>query len=194
MWSRGTVPAVQNPFVALAGLALVVASCASQGGPVAAERATTTAPILNTTTTPEKSKETTTTSELPSSFPIGTKVTTSAGNFFTLHGYEQPTPGDGFWEPDPGNEFAAVDVEFCRGAKPEASYLTGIGPSDFELQMGDNTRRTGDISVKEPALHYTEVPSIGDCVRGWITYQVPVGIRPKYLVVENTNPLVKFEL
>ena len=177
MWSRGTVPAVQNPFVALAGLALVVASCASQGGPVAAERATTTAPILNTTTTPEKSKETTTTSELPSSFPI-----------------EQPTPGDGFWEPDPGNEFAAVDVEFCRGAKPEASYLTGIGPSDFELQMGDNTRRTGDISVKEPALHYTEVPSIGDCVRGWITYQVPVGIRPKYLVVENTNPLVKFEL
>ena len=173
----------------LAVIVLGLGACAgeSEGGAKSAEPAVTTTPTKNTTTTTEKDKEeeeqeTTTTTTLPDSFPIGTRVETERGNFFTLHGYEQPIPPAQFSEPDPGNEYGSADVEFCRGAEVgEDGFQSSIGPGAFELQMGDNTRRTFDLGVKEPALNYTEVPSIGDCVRGWVTYQVPVGIRPKFV-------------
>lgn len=170
---------------------LLLGACASDsnGGPKAAEEATTTAPIRNTTTTETSTK-------LPESFPIGTRVETTRGNFFTLHAYEQPVPSrNEFLQPDPGNEFASADVEFCRGAPTdENDFFTSVGPEGFELQMGDNTRRSFGVGIREPTLDSTEVPSVGDCVRGWVTYEVPVGIRPKFLICLQTDPLVKFAL
>jgi hypothetical protein len=171
---------------------LILGACASEGegGPKAAEPAVTTAPRENTTVPPD---ETTTT--VPGAFPIGTRVETERGNFFTLYAYEQPVPPLDFFDPDPGNEYAAADIEFCRGVPVEEDeFLTGVGPGDYELQMGDNTRRSFDIGAREPQLNYTEVTGVGDCVRGWVTYQVPVGVRPAFLVVINTDPLVKFAL
>ena len=34
---------------------------------------------------------------------------------------------------------------------------------------------------KDPALNYTKVGT-GDCVRGWITYEVPAGQRPSLVL------------
>lgn len=124
-------------------------------------------------------------------FAIGDRVETGLGNFVTLHAYQQPIPPGEYWTPARGQEFAAADVEFCLGS---AEGQTAIGPADFELQMGDNTRRAGAIAAREPALHYTEIGGPGDCVRGWVTYEVPAGERPAFLLLLNTDPLIRFTL
>ena len=53
---------------------------------------------------------------------------------------------------------------------------------NFQLQMPDNTRRQPAYG-KEPALSYTNL-NPDDCVRGWITYEVPAGVRPVYIVFD----------
>lgn len=171
-------------------LAILAGACSGgdDDGPRLADPTTTT--TRETTTT---AKETTTTQ--PGAFKVGDRVETARGNFITLHAYEQPVAPREFMEPDPGQEFAAVDVEFCAvvetGVPDTPAYA--VGPFDYELQMADNTRRTFDIPAKEPPLNSADV-AVGDCLRGWVTYQVPVGERPTRLLALNTEPLVKFDL
>lgn len=179
-------------------LALLVAAltvgCATEkdtGQPQLADPTTTTeAP-------PTTAGETTTTQPPePTEFKIGDRVETGRGNFITLHAFEQPVAPPQYSEPSAGNEYAAADVEFCAAVPPPDDTGTNVypvGPGDFELAMKDNTRRSFDIGIKEPAMNYTDV-AVDDCLRGWITYQVPAGQRPASLVILQTDPPIRFVL
>lgn len=109
---------------------------------------------------------------------VGDTAVTAAGNEITVHSYEYVPPSD-IWQPEPGFRFAAIDVEGC--AAPDLEGSAGLNPFDFSLQMPDNTRLETDIGVKEPTLNDTTLPP-GDCVRGWVTYQVPEGQTPTSVI------------
>jgi hypothetical protein len=87
----------------------------------------------------------------------------------TVNQHEVPVTDD-LWTPEPGNVFLALDVTYCA-TTTGASY----NPFDWELEMEDFTRRTPGIGVKEPTLNSGELAATGDCVRGWITFEVPAG-------------------
>jgi hypothetical protein len=114
---------------------------------------------------------------------IGQEATTAAGTTVTVYAYEQPAVSDNrFIQPDPGNEYAIADVGGC--ASPSATKTSYFSSGFFELQMPDHTRRQNTISVREPALHTANL-SAGDCLRGWLTFQVPIGTRPKFIIASD---------
>jgi hypothetical protein len=185
---------VHRPLIVVVVLALAACGGEKDGAARLAEPTSSTTERVNETT--EKAETTTTKAPPPETFGIGSRVETSRGNFITLHAYEQPVVPPEFFEPESGQEYAAADVEFCAAVDPPESTGSStypVNPFDFELVMGDNTRRQADMGVKEPTLNHTEV-AVGDCVRGWVTYQVPAGIRPASLTVLRTDPIVKFAL
>ena len=152
--------------------------------------------VAEATPTPEPPAEPTATPEpteppaLSSDLKLGDTATTAIGNTLTVYSYEVPVVAE-FFEPDPGNAFAAIDVEGCAKADLEAP--ASINPFDFELQMPDNTRRQADIGVREPSLNDTTLFA-GDCVRGFVTFQVPAGVTPTVVIFEtfdaDFNPIV----
>ncbi len=118
---------------------------------------------------------------------VGDTAVTQAGNEITVHSYERVPPDDTF-QPEPGFEFAAADVEGCAAEDIEGS--AGLNPLDFALQMPDNTRLQADIGVKEPPLNDTTLPP-GDCVRGFVTFQVPEGQKPTN-VIYTASSIIKW--
>jgi Domain of unknown function (DUF4352) len=78
-----------------------------------------------------------------------------------------------------GTEFAALDVELCA----KGGEAVQVFPGDFTLQMPDNTRRTTKYSGKEPGFQSTNL-NPNDCVRGWVSYEVPIGQRPREVVLD----------
>lgn len=70
-----------------------------------------------------------------------------------------------------GNSFWTANVQQC--SSPTAKGATSANPFDWSMQTADNSRVThGFYTVREPALHATDLAP-GQCVRGWITFQVP---------------------
>ncbi|MEX1254911.1 MAG: DUF4352 domain-containing protein [Dehalococcoidia bacterium] len=113
---------------------------------------------------------------------IGDKVEASGGISLIVYSYDAPvTSANEFSRPDPGNIFAAIDVEMCTGANPPES--ASVNPFDFRLQMPDNSRLEPGISAKEPELNSTNLLA-NDCVRGWVTFEVPEGVAPQFVVYE----------
>jgi len=123
---------------------------------------------------------------------IGDKITTERGNSLTVRTFAPSVAStNSFSEPDPGKQFSAVEVEFCAGP----AGLEGLGapnPFDFELSMPDNTRVDPTLSVQEPALHVTDLQP-GDCVRGWVTFEQPENVQPRF-VVFTRPPLLKWAI
>lgn len=123
---------------------------------------------------------------------VGDTIETAVGNRLTVYGYEAPvSSGNEFLEPDPGNIYAAIDVEGC--VNQQASEAATINPFDFELQARDNRRYEADVGIKEPTLNDTTVIP-GDCVRGFVTFQFPQRQKPAFVVFEtydaDFNPVV----
>ncbi len=125
--------------------------------------------------------------EANANLTVGQTARTSAGNEVTVHSYVAVAPTDTF-QPEPGFELHAADVEGCAGADIEGS--AGFNPFDFALQMPDNTRLQSDIGVKEPPLNDTTLTP-GDCVRGWVTFQVPEGETPTN-VIYTASSIIKW--
>ncbi len=60
--------------------------------------------------------------------------------------------------------------------------------------MPDNIRlRMSNKQVKEPKLDVTTL-SPGDCVRGWITFQKPKGVKPKFVVYSRGRSVTKWAI
>lgn len=121
--------------------------------------------------------------EEPEDLVVGDAAATSSGNEITIHGFEY-VPADDFNQPEPGFRFAAIDAEGC--ANPDSETSANLSPYDFSLQMPDNTRLNGDFFAREPALEATTVLP-GDCVRGWVTYQIPEGEAPASVVFTGSS-------
>ncbi len=166
-------------------LALGVTAACSSGDGDSAEQSLPTA----TEPAPEAPAETAETTEPPppsptppraSSLSVGDTGLAGLGNMLTVHAYETGVT-DEFFEPDPGNEFVAIDVEGCT--RNDLEEPASLNPFDFQLQMPPNTRLVADIGIKEPVLNATTLFA-GDCVRGWVTFQVPQGITPQFIIFE----------
>jgi hypothetical protein len=113
-----------------------------------------------------------------SSHDVGQRVTTGAGNKVTVHAYEQPYR-DREEQLDPGTEFASIDVEACAGSEDAAT-----DPRQWQLLMPDNRRPEPELyalPIREPQFPAAPLPA-GECVRGWITFQVPTGVRAEEVV------------
>jgi Domain of unknown function (DUF4352) len=127
---------------------------------------------------PNPSSTPTTTKSGAGAIALGQTGKTASGNSVTVFSYEQPASGlPGFLQPQtPGDGFAAIDVQACATGGSQGMF----NPFDLTLQMPDNTRRQ-ETSGKQPALNVTTLnPS--DCVRGWITYEVPANQRAASVV------------
>jgi hypothetical protein len=177
-------------LMAMATLGLALVACGNGGegaesqGSDAGEPVGTAAPA---TTVLEP--EVTTTVARASENPIGTEVRTEAGNTVVVYAYEGRTTA-GPSSPPPGKVFAAADVGGCAG--PEGVEL-GLNPFDFELQMPDNTRLQPSYSgSKEPRLRSSPLPP-GECIRGWITFEVPQATKAKAIIF-NGSSVVKWSL
>ncbi|MEX2158412.1 MAG: DUF4352 domain-containing protein [Dehalococcoidia bacterium] len=113
---------------------------------------------------------------------VGEAQETSSGNTMRIYAYEAPVPSTNeFLAPDPGNVFAAIDVEGCTSSSPSASM--SVNPFEFRLQLPDNTRIEPTFSGREPALNGTNLLA-NDCVRGFVTFEIPEGTTPSYVVYE----------
>ena len=112
-------------------------------------------------------------------FPMGFKVPYENGNSVQLYSYEQPVDAsNGFSTPSAGSEFAVADAEVCAGATAEAPYnIFG-----FTAQTPDNRVYDASIGARDPSLSSGTIPAGGGCVRGWVTFEIPVGQRPTYIL------------
>lgn len=119
--------------------------------------------------------------EAPREFREGDTVTFPSGDSVTLHSYTSPVQSEErFWQPQPGKQFATIDVEGCAGSSAGNGYAT-LNPFYFSLQMPDNTRLGLTIpAVIRPDLNHTNLEP-GECVRGFVSFQVPQGTTPSYV-------------
>jgi hypothetical protein len=111
---------------------------------------------------------------------MGEKVQYQSGTTVQVYSYEQGVPGkDSFNQPDAGNEFAVIDAEVCAGSSTTASY----NPLGFHLQTPDNRRYDSSFNdARDPRLSSGDIPPNGGCVRGWASFEVPIGQRPSWVV------------
>jgi len=111
--------------------------------------------------------------------PIGTELTTSAGNTLKLHGVDSNvTSSNQFIQPAPGKKYFAVDMGGC--ASRANTGATSLNMFSFTLQMPDDTRLPPTIAAREPGLGAVELVP-GDCARGWVTFEVPLTQQPVVL-------------
>jgi hypothetical protein len=104
----------------------------------------------------------------------------------TVHSYEQPAgiPTSTFSKPSAGHEFGAVEVEGCNST----SQTLDLNPYQFQLEMPDHSRLQPTVASRVPALHDTPLAS-KDCVRGWVTFEVPSGILPSFVRFQSGSTL-----
>ena len=76
----------------------------------------------------------------------------------------------------PGNKFAAVDVEVCNR---DSDAPISMNAFEFALVMPDNTRiQPTGLPAVEPDLHNPANLQRGECIRGWISFEVPQEANP----------------
>ena len=118
----------------------------------------------------------------PAALRIGQKAETTEGNVVQLLTYQQSVPPT-VLQPEPGNEFAAVEAEICAGPRAP-TQVTGEG---FRVEMADGSRRGRSfLGPKEPVLTEAQLAP-GACVRGWVNFEVPQGTRPAYVVFQGSS-------
>lgn len=171
-------------IVASIALAILVVACGGTGSSLPQASLVPTSATASAAPSPTPTNENT--------FHVGDKVETALGNFFTVHQVIVPyqQTGEFTFPASPGFEWAIVDVEACAGSHP-APNLT-INPFQVAIQMMDNTRVQPGAPVMEPALNNTVLAGPGDCVRGWISYQVPSSVAIRYVVDSYTTPIIRW--
>jgi hypothetical protein len=177
----------QRVATVLAGAALALGACGSTAGPnqpAALSTPTTGRPSTTTTAAPAASGGSTTSSTSPPGPPlrIGENGTTRDGNTIRVLSYQQPVAGT-VLEAGAGQEFAAVEAEVCAGRRS----VPRVSPDSFKVELTDGSRR-GRIyfGPKEPQLADTSLPT-GQCARGWISFEVPEGKRPAFVVFQGSS-------
>jgi len=95
------------------------------------------------------------------------------GAVVTVYGYsEDPTGGDAQPQPPDGNVFSSVDAQVC--AEAAAVFFD---PASLTLVVPEGTPVLRPSYAREPALGAADVAA-HQCVRGYVTYQLPTGVRP----------------
>lgn len=142
---------------------------------------TATGNVVDTESTP-KAKAEPPASTASSELAVGETATLPSGGTVTVYSYESPLSLNGPIQPEPGSEFSAIDVEFC--ANPNNTMRAS--PTDFSLQMPDNTRvRARPLPDRtRPSLDPTPSLPAGDCVRGYVGFEELQGQQPTFVLLE----------
>lgn len=156
-----------------AAVAVVLAACsttAQSTGDIAVRETTSTTAAGASTTAPD-----------PDSLAIGSRFTTEEGNTVQVHTFQQPVQGDVVGA-SAGREFAAIEAEVCAGRRSAR-----VTPARFVLEMADGSRRARSyFGPKEP--QFPEGPVMANqCVRGWVSFEVPEGQRASYVVFDGSS-------
>jgi hypothetical protein len=152
-----------------------------------AQRAAATAPSTTRATLPP-------TTAAATEGPLGATFAINPGaHKVTAHAYKVPIRSTNqFNVPDDGHQFAAADVEYCAGPSGDR-----FGPSSFEFQlaMPDNTRlrSTNSAGLQQPTLESTPLQA-GECIRGWINYEVPTATSPRFLIYTSGGAAARWRL
>jgi hypothetical protein len=129
---------------------------------------------------------------------IGETATFEYEDTTTVYSYTDPAqPVDGLWTPTPGTRYAAIEVEGCAGTvevtDPDANTQMPFNGFLFALQMPDNTRIPPGVPAINPVLPATNLPA-GECVRGNVTFEVPEGQTPTYVVLDSGIPPARWAI
>lgn len=155
---------------AVALLLLVSCSTTAQHSDDIAVRDTTTTTASVSTIAPD-----------PDAIAIGSPFTTDEGNTVTVRSFEQPVSGEVVGA-SAGREFAAVEAEVCAGRRSAR-----VSPARFILEAADGSRYARSyFGPKEPA--FPDGPVMAkQCVQGWVSFEVPEGERPRYVVFDGSS-------
>jgi hypothetical protein len=86
---------------------------------------------------------------------------------------------------EPGNKFAAIDVEGCNR---DSEAPISVNVFEFSLAMPDNTRvQPTGLPAVEPDLHNPVNLQRGECVRGWMSFQVLQEATPAAIVFASSS-------
>jgi len=115
--------------------------------------------------------------------PLGT-TQAAAGAAVTVFAVDAPSPdtsGDVF-KLKAGYEFADIDVKVCNVGGTDVV----ANPGWWTLQMPDDTQAKWDGGGRTPDIGSSSV-SNGQCVRGWVTFEIPAGARPSTIIWTATD-------
>jgi hypothetical protein len=161
-------------------LVIVIAVAASSGGDNEEASVTEASRGEAAESAPTLPRVTSTTARRPPEFDVGDTVVFTNDAKLTIYGYEQGVPPTNqYFEPEPGFEFAVLDVETCAGPSETASY----NALAWKAQGADNRVYTNAFSsARDPQFGSGDLPAGAGCIRGFVTIEVPVGQRPTYLL------------
>jgi len=171
----------------MVALLIVTAAC-SGDSPEATQPPLAEVSSSITTASPTTAAATTTTAALTAGVRIGTEVKTALGNTVTVYSFDPAVSTR--LTASAGRTFTAIDVGGC--VVGSSAPADGPGPAFFQLVMPDDTRASPASPVKEPALRVTRLAP-GECIRGWVTFESPAGVRP-VAVVFNASTLIRWTL
>jgi hypothetical protein len=123
----------------------------------------------------------------PSAQPValGTEILTSKDAKITVFSVGPVESNNRFLKPAAGMVYEAADVQECASPTEDR----GVNPDDFDLQMPDNTRASHTIAIKDPGFHATTLGP-GQCLRGWITYEIPRGQTPALILLTSSTDIM----
>lgn len=166
---------MRTGLVTAAATAVLLGACGRTASGLDAPVATTAPPTSSTTTTLATPAE-------PAPLHIGEKAQTRDGNSVSVLSWEQPVEGTAV-EPGPGQEYGSAEAEICAGRRGAPR----VSPESFAVELTDGTRRGRTyFGPREPALSGGSLAA-GECVRGWLTFEVPRGQRPAYVVFKGSS-------
>lgn len=182
----------RRAVLALAGFAL--AGCGDTTiTKDAAPAETSTAPSTTVATVATTRSTTPTTAAPVTEGPLGTTFTVSPGDrkitAYTFRPSVAPTSQYAS-QPKAGMQFAAAEVQECAGPAGERFSPNRF---DFELAMTDNTRVRAGVEVAAPQLASSPLLP-GDCIRGWVSFEVPTANAVRMVVYSAGNASAKWRV
>lgn len=123
---------------------------------------------------------------------LGATFTVNPGDRkITAFTFRSPvTPTNQFTTPKAGMQFAAAEVQECAGPAGERFSPNRF---DFELALTDNTRIRAGTEVQTPQLASSPLLP-GDCIRGWVSFEVPTTATVRHIVYSVGNASAKWRV
>jgi hypothetical protein len=117
----------------------------------------------------------------PNAPTVGSTITTRHVKV-TLHAYRQPVTVDRPVETTAvGAETAAINVEACN----RTTSTQTVGPYQFFLETPDGHLVFPAKTIATPSPQLRAAPlTTRRCSRGWLSYQIPGGIRAAFVVFQ----------
>lgn len=180
---------MNKAIIVVAVAALVITGCnAANNQPVGTEKAQDGSPPAPTVQTKEVQKKE---EKKNTSVKVGETATFEDSSTLTVHSLQPFQATNQFNQPKPGNRHVAADVEGCAGPKRQSA----MNPFFFQIQLSDNTRESAGATFggAEPQLDHVDLLD-SDCVRGWVTFEIPNDKDPTYITFSDFQRSAKFKV